>query len=193
MCLEVKTASTKERYERSPPHHEGGSGVRVCMEKVEGDVEATGGEGEGGGARPPCALPTPRRGGGEGCEGGSGLRRGRLVVVLRGRRRRWERRRGADGIAGRGEGGLEEGQTAAHWRRGARRHEGKAVVEMSIPSCVGRWREKRDPTHGMDRVTESGGAGAEGGRESASQKVRTTFCLHFILFRSKLLSVRSFT
>jgi hypothetical protein len=75
MCLEVKTASTEERNERLPPHHGGGSRVRVCMEKVEGDVEATGGEGEGGGARPPCVLPTPHRGGDEGCEGGSGLRR----------------------------------------------------------------------------------------------------------------------
>jgi hypothetical protein len=60
-----------------------------------------------------------------------------LEVVLRGRRRRWERRRrGRDDVAGRG-GGLEEGRTAAHWRRGTRRHDGKAVVEMSIPSCVG--------------------------------------------------------
>jgi hypothetical protein len=31
----------------------------------------------------------------------------------------------------------------AHWRRGTRRHEGKAVVEMSIPSCVGQWRQTR--------------------------------------------------
>jgi hypothetical protein len=65
-----------------------------------------------------------------------------LEVVLRGRRRRWERRRGRDDVAGRG-GGLEEGRTAAHWRRGTRRHDGKAVVEMSIPSCVGQWRQTR--------------------------------------------------
>jgi hypothetical protein len=35
------------------------------------------------------------------------------------------------------------------------------------------------------RGAEGERASVEGGRESASQKVRPSFCLHFILFRSR--------
>jgi hypothetical protein len=77
-------------------------------------------------------------------------------------------------------GGLSQGGREGLRRRarGAREEKRRRSRVGTTKKWVGKWRRRAD-------AREGGRTGGEGGRESASHKVRTSFCVHFILFRSR--------
>jgi hypothetical protein len=78
-------------------------------------------------------------------------------------------------VAGLSQGGWEGLRRRA---RGAREEKRRRSRVGTTKKWVGKRRRRAD-------AREGGRTGGEGGRDSASHKVRTSFCVHFILFRSR--------